>query len=270
MNADVLKKNWKLVEFVDLGSDSLDAGGTRIMQLFHYKVSKENLQENSVWFLSGFYGPAKGDSTICSLLQKAITKNLFSVENELFLTPSVFSKTDDSAPELDVNCHNFQDEGAAPGVTTPRGPATLMKWFAQRKPRAIVTFSVGQPFIRAKNCPEFVVDSLRNVSERAIYEFGSEPQVLDMDGITLLPREDVQSSFPAWCTTQGASWIDFSVDSNLKSFDEIVQQEWKTSVGPALKWLIEGSRFNPPKEESGIEAIEIVPVLEMPPEFANL
>lgn len=269
MNADVLKKNWKLVEFVDLGSDSLDAGGTRIMQLFHYKVDKENLQENSVWFLSGFYGPSQGDSTICALLQKAITKNLFSVENELFLTPSVFSDTDDSSPELDVSLHDFRLEKDRPSPQTPHGPATLMRWFNQRRPRAVVTFSVGQPLIRVKNCPDFVVDSLRNVSERAVYEFGSEPEVLDLDGSSI-PRENVEAYFAAWCTAHGASWIDFSVDANLKSFDELVQQEWKTSVGPALKWLIEGSRFNPPKEESGIESIEIVPVLEMPPEFANL
>lgn len=270
MNADVLKKNWKLVEFVDLGSDSLDAGGTRIMQLFHYKVEKENLQENSLWFMSGFYGPAKGDSTICSLLQKAITKNLFTVDNELFLTPSVFSKTDDSAPDLDVSYHHFEKEGSLPGAKTPGGAATLMRWLTARKPRAVVTFSVGQPFIRVKNCPDFVVESLRNVSERAVYEFGTEPQILDMDGSTVLPREDISTHFASWCTSQGASWIDFSIDTSLKSFDELVQQEWKTSVGPALKWLIEGSRFNPPKEESGIESIEIVPVLEMPPEFANL
>lgn len=268
MNADVLKKNWKLVEFVDLGSDSLDTGGNRIMQLFHYKVDKENHQENSVWFLAGFYGPAKGDSTICSLLQKAITKNLFSVENELFLTPSVFSKTDDS-PELDVSQHDFKTEKESPNAATPNGAAVLMKWFAQRKPRAIVSFSVGQPIIRAKNCPDFVVDSLRNVSERSVYEFGTEPELLELDGSTI-PRENIESNFASWCTNQGASWIDFSVDANLKSFDELVQQEWKTSVGPALKWLIEGPRFNPPKEESGIESIEIVPVLEMPPEFANL
>lgn len=270
MNADVLKKNWKLVEFVDLGSDSLDAGGTRIMQLFHYKVDKENLQENSIWFIAGFYGPAKGDSTICSLLQKAITKNLFSVDNELFLTPSVFSKTDDSTPEFDISHHDFAHEGSVPNPKTPSGAATLMKWFAQRKPRAIISFSVGQPFIRVKNCPDFVIDSLRNVSERSVYEFGTEPQVLDMDGSTLLPREDINPTFAAWCTRQDAAWIDFSIDTHLKSFDELVQQEWKTSVGPALKWLIEGPRFNPPKEESGIESIEIVPVLEMPPEFANL
>ncbi|HVJ64580.1 MAG TPA: hypothetical protein VM901_04940 [Bdellovibrionota bacterium] len=270
MNADVLKKNWKLVEFVDLGSDSLDAGGTRIMQLFHYKVEKENLQENSLWLLAGFYGPAKGDSTICSLLQKAITKNLFSVDNELFLTPSIFSKTDDSAPEFDISCHNFAAEGAMPAASTPHGASTLMKWFKLRGPRAIITFSVGQPFIRVKNCPDFVVDSLRNVSERSVYEFGTEPQVLDIDGITQLPREPIDTSFANWCTAQGASWIDFSVDNNLKSFDELVQQEWKTAIGPALKWLIEGPRFNPPKEETGIESIEIVPVLEMPPEFANL
>lgn len=270
MNADVLKKNWKLVEFVDLGSDSLDAGGTRIMQLFHYKVEKDNLQENSLWFMAGFYGPAKGDSTVCSLLQKAITKNLFSVDNELFLTPSVFSKTDDSSPELDVSYHSFDKEAETPSANTPNGAATLMKWFANRKPRAIVTFSVGQPFIRVKNCPDFVVDTLRSVSERAVYEFGTEPQMLDIDGITLIPREDVEASFASWCAKNGASWIDFSVDGSLKSFDELVQQEWKTSIGPALKWLIEGPRFNPPKEESGIESIEIVPVLEMPPEFANL
>jgi hypothetical protein len=113
------------------------------------------------------------------------------------------------------------------------------------------------------------VDKLSDLSERPLYVFGSEPE--DIDELTSeVYKQDVSKSFGQWCVEQEIHWIDFSLDIEKKNFEEVATTEWKTFIGPCLKWLIEGARFQPVIEDDPLADIEVIPALEMPPEFANL
>lgn len=93
---------------------------------------------------------------------------------------------------------------------------------------------------------------------------GTEVEDKLEDG-TFVARENMENSFGSWCVSQGISWIDFRIDSTKKAFEDVKDSDWKPSFGPAIKWLLEGFRFNPPVEEPAYELPQVIPALEMPP-----
>jgi hypothetical protein len=146
---------------------------------------------------------------------------------------------------------------------------TLKRWFERIQPKCVVTFSSGNSWIRHQNLPPDLVEKLGILTERGVFACGSEPLPMDSDG-NAMERPNIDQSFGAWAASQGCAWIDFALDTSRKNFDEVREQDWKSSLGPALKWLLEGPRFAPPKEPEPVELPKVIPALEMPPEFANL
>jgi hypothetical protein len=114
-----------------------------------------------------------------------------------------------------------------------------------------------------------LIRKLSEISELPSYAAGTEPVELDEDQ-NPLAKPHLEKCIGPWAVAQGASWIDFCIDRKVKVFDELKTAAWKSNLGPALKWLVEGTRFNPPKEEELPPLPKVIPPLEMPPEFANL
>jgi hypothetical protein len=265
---------WKLSEFVQIGADVYDGGSGIPLQLLSLNVlpATEESQKSSIWFLGGFSGPSKNDAHVVNLLQRAIEKATFDPVLDIYMTPVVNSSSSSKAPKLnhqgiDVsNCFGDLESGK----TLPLEAKCLIRWAKTIQPKAVITFSNGpSPFIRYLNAPNEIMQRLAELAERNVYSFGTEPEDKLEDG-TFKERESSEATFGAWCVTQGISWIDFRIDSTKKSFNDVKDADWRPSFGPAIKWLVEGFRFNPPAEEPAYELPQVIPALEMPPEFANL
>ena len=265
----------KLIEMVDVSNnDLLNEGASPLQLLRFFGLSCE--LESSLWFVGGQMGNTKADAYMMNLLQKALQKGNFSLATDIFVTPVMNPtgwlknlKTNSRGIDLTANFPTVVNTSSS-AVLAPE-TLSMMRWADTIRPKAIVTFSTSQQMIRYKNVPANIVERLKEISERPAYEFGTEP-ALNNDQGEVLPLQDVSGALGAWICEKypEAAWIDFCVIDSKKSFEEVAQEEWKLHVGPALKWLCEGLRFNPPKEEPITNKLQVIPVLDMPPEFANL
>jgi len=264
--------NWQLLEIAQIQSDSFPSKSGIPLQLF--KMNGRQPEENtSLWFIAGSEGSSKADAFIMSLFQKALSKGTFVPAPDLFMTPVINPLVSDKASRTNPLQKNylcgFPTTKSTETVSLSSEVSTLMRWKERISPKAIISFSSGSSMIRHMNAPEEIVRRLSELSERNAFAFGTEPELQAEDGSTI-PREIIDGSLGQWCVDQGVVWIDFCMNGSIKSFDEIAQLEWRTCVGPALKWLVEGLRFNPPKEEAAFPKLQVIPALDMPPEFANL
>jgi len=245
------------------------------LQLFKWKG--KNREDNSaLWFVGGLEGAAKADSFILHLFQKAVTKGIFGPHPDLFLTPVGHPLSSDrkynpgNGKPTDPALKGFPDstDGSLPADACIEN-FTLSRWALHALPKALVTFSNGTSKIRYRNVGEDVVSKLSELAERPAYPFGEEPEERADDG-SLIPRQSIEHTLGAWLALKDVLWIDFSLSATLKNLDEVAVGEWKSFIGPALKWLVEGLRFAPLKEDEFLPKLEVIPALEMPPEFANL
>lgn len=262
--------NHQLLEIVN-AKDQQTKIGPELLQLYKIKGKKED-RENSLWFLAPSLSPLRADAFVSSLLQKAFLKGSFVPQAEVYYTSIVGTRQPMKAHEDNGGLlyeafptKEYRDEGQ--NLSPFR--KTLLRWGESISPRCLITFSVGRPMIRHNDVPTNIVDKLCDVCERPMYIFGQEPYELDEDtGIQY--KQDTATSFGQWCSEREIGWIDFTLDSQFKTFEEVVQNEWKTFVGPSLKWLTEGLRFQPVEEHDPLADIEVIPAMELPPEFANL
>ncbi len=264
--------NWQLLEIVQVQNEFSASKEGIPLQLF--KMNGNAPEENTaLWFTAGSEGSSKADAFIMSLFQKALSKGTFVAAPDLYMTPvinpTVTEKSSKSQPQQKNQLGGFTTSKVSSAETPSTEVSTLMRWNQKILPKAIISFSSGTSMIRHMNAPEDIIRRLSELSERAAFAFGTEPEVTLEDG-TLIPRDIVDASLGQWCVDQGVVWIDFCMNGSIKTFDEVAQVEWRSCVGPALKWLVEGLRFNPPKEEPAFPKLQVIPVLEMPPEFANL
>ncbi len=270
--------SWQLLELVQVNSDPFSSKGQIPLQLFKFQ-GIEVEDDTTLWIVAGSEGSTKGDGFIVQLLQKALSKGTFVNSPDIFLTPVMNPQASDKAPKpsffsngqkttpLKNTLKGFPVGGAEAARTIE--VQTLLRWANFIKPKALITFSLGQPHIRYLNAPPELLQKVCEIAERQAFEFGTEPEIVNEDGTTI-PRENIETGLGQWCVEQGIAWIDFSLNNVHKNFDDMAQLEWKTCVGPALKWLVEGHRLNPPKEEPALPKLEVIPSLELPPEFANL
>lgn len=266
---------WKLKEFIQVGGDIFEGGSGIPLQLLYFapKVSSEESKDSTIWFLGGFQGPNKNDAHLVNLTQRAMDKGTFDPSVKIYITPVVNpAYTGKSSKSSNATCLDFGAlfTGGDLPASAPIEAKSLQRWAKTIQPKVVVTFSNGlTPYIRYLNIPQDIVTRLTELTERACYSVGTEPEDKLEDG-TVIPREKSDASFGAWCVAQDYSWIDIRVDSTKKTFNDVKDSDWKPSFGPAIKWLVEGFRFNPPTVEPNYELPEVIPALEMPPEFANL
>lgn len=275
MTSENSSKNvpWQLLELVQVNPDPFANKGQIPLQLFKFKGTEPE-DDTTLWIVAGPEGSAKGDSYIVQLLQKALVKGTFLNSPDIFLTPVMNPQASEKSSGKNGAhtknlLHGFPTATKLATGANPLEVQTLMRWAQYIKPKALITFSLGLPHIRYRNAPPELLQKISEIAERPAYEFGTEPEHQAEDG-QMVPRDNIESSLGQWCVEQGIAWIDFSLNTSHKSFDDMAQVEWKTCVGPALKWFVEGHRLNPPKEETLLPKLEVIPSLELPPEFANL
>ncbi len=275
MNLSNSSRKWILKEMVSVNGASSDDFETIPLQLLKFQGHSPEAATGSLWFVSGFQGPARNDGHLVSLVHRALDKLTFNPAVDVYLTP--VANPHSNSKTAKNNRHGIEVMNSFPRVAdfplhevkSSIETKTLMRWARGIGPKVIVSFSLGNPKIRYLNIPSEVVSRLAELSEQPHYEFGSEPQEFNSEGIAI-ERDPVEGSFGNWCSVEGLGWIDFSVDTSKKTFDEIRDTGWKTNVGPALKWFVEGFRLNPPVEEPAFAVPDVIPALDMPPEFANL
>jgi hypothetical protein len=263
---------WQLQEIVNLKDQGVPF--LELLQLYKFAGKKKDDTENLLWFVLPTLSPLKADAFVANLLQKALMKGSFLPEVDVYVTPLIGQKEKFSYKDENGGClyHGFPTASSRKNPTSPDLNVfhkTLMRWGSILQPKCLITFTLGKPMIRYNELPHNVVDKLADLSERPLYTFGSEPE--DIDELTSLSyKQQTAESFGQWCIEQDIHWIDFTLDADKKNFEEVAATEWKSFVGPCLKWLIEGARFQPVVEDDPLKDIEVIPALEMPAEFANL
>jgi hypothetical protein len=270
-----LNRHWIIKELVQTDEVGFGDSETSPLQLLHFRGHSPDSESSAIWFVGGFQGPTKNDGHFSNLIFKAIEKLTFDPAVDVFLTPLANPNSHPKFPKktrenFDMSVHfPIVPDYPLHEIKHSLEAKTLIRWSRSLKPKAVVTLSMGHPKIRHVNVPEDIIQKISLFSERSSYVFGSEPQDLLPDG-TPIPRDSPQGSFGSLMALEGISWIDLCIDPSKKSFDELRESDWKSSMGPAIKWLIEGLRFNPPVEEPAFAIPPPIPALEMPPEFANL
>ncbi|MBS1984563.1 MAG: hypothetical protein JST16_10365 [Bdellovibrionales bacterium] len=246
-----------LLEMTQIAPETIGGRNIVPMQFFRHPGKAANT-DNKIFVLSGFQGPSKNDVHISGLLQKALTKGVLSPQADVFVTPVVNPSSDPKNGWMNHSGHDMRDIFADGKAQSPEA-ATLERWLAMAQPKAVITFTIGQTGVTTVGLPATVSQKLADLTERPL-------QALESPEVGTSPVSGLQT----WCAAQGIFWIEISLDDSKKSFDEVRETDWKKSIGPCLKWLLEAERFNPPKEEPFSLEHLIVPALEMPPEFAHL
>jgi hypothetical protein len=248
----------KLVEFVHVAPEGVANRSFIPMQLFQYSGRSAESQ-NRIFVISGLQGPFKNDVHLTSLLQKALQKNIFSPLADLFVSPVANPSSDPKDPWLNYAREDIRAFPEDSERTLCRKEiATLQRWIEMAKPKAIITLAPGTPSLNIQGAPTAVAQRLSDLMERPLLDHASQELSFAMP------------SLRDWALAQEIIWIELFVDETKKTFEEVREGEWKSSVGPALKWLIEAERFSPPTVETDALEHLVVPALEMPPEFAHL
>ena len=172
----------KLIEMVDVSNNDLINEGASPLQLLKFFGTQSDT-ESLLWFVGGQAGNTKADAYIMNLLQKSLQKGSFALATDLFLTPVLNptgwlknSKSNSRGIDLLENFPTLNTEFNPPQSCIETLAA--MRWAETIRPKALVTFSAGQQIIRYKNVPANIVERLKEISERPIYEFGTEPLLL--------------------------------------------------------------------------------------------
>jgi hypothetical protein len=245
------------------------------LQLLKWSGAHAEASSNAVFVFSGYQGAGRGDSHLSQLFQRAVTRGLFKPEVDVYLVPVVnpmpqARKAILNGDGVDVS----SDFPSARATEQNKGTLsveakTLMRWVEVVRPKTLLSFSVGPSVVRHCNVPPELLEKVLRFTEKEIFLVGEEPETLDQNGHSL-GREQLSQSLGQWAADQGMPWLDFRVDASRKTFEDVKDNDWKSSFGPAAKWLVEGLRFSPELEEPSYKLPEVIPTLDLPPEFANL
>lgn len=257
------RRQWKTVEFVSVGPEFI--GGREVAPLQLIQAQGPAVAgQGPLWILAGFEGATKKDSYFTALFQKAVQSGVIQPLSELYMTPLSNPASDPKNQAANIHGVTLLSDfpvGDEAGYPKAFETKTFLRWAQRVRPKAIVSFVTGPSLIRYNELvPMDIVNKLSELCERPVFLWGTEPEVMTGAGHRL----------GDWCKEQGICWIEFSIEDSKKSFQEIAETDWKKHIGASLKWLCEGPRFDPPKEEEPSLKHLIVPVLEMPAEFANL
>jgi hypothetical protein len=266
---------WKLVEMVHVATELSEGLGSVPLQLLKWSGVHAEASSNAVFVFSGYQGAGRGDSHLSQLFQRAVTRGLFKPEVDVYLVPVVnpmpqARKAILNGDGVDVS----SDFPSARATEQNKGTLsveakTLMRWVEVVRPKTLLSFSVGPSVVRHCNVPPELLEKVLRFTEKEIFLVGEEPETLDQNGHSL-GREQLSQSLGQWAADQGMPWLDFRVDASRKTFEDVKDNDWKSSFGPAAKWLVEGLRFSPELEEPSYKLPEVIPTLDLPPEFANL
>ena len=282
---------WKLLEMVQVTDDPMDSDVGAPMQWFKFSGTQPEVQEPIV-LLAGFNGATKNDNRVLQLLQKALSSGVISSSSDIYLCPIVNPTSSSRKPQLNDNgidiYNGFPVEGFKNFKQTPE-IQSILGWIERIEPKAVITLQTDEASMSHKGVTEEILEKLTALAERPVLELGetlkeeeAEEPTLNALGLPIqtttmfkmAPEKtqesrDLTGNIGNWCEEKELIWLSLSVDSNKKSFDEI-KEDWRLNIGPAMKWLLEAPRFNPPAQEPEVEAPTVVGVLDLPPELMNI
>lgn len=243
-------KKWKLLELVQVSHGLIGEETLPPIQLQRSPGKNAGVEKSALWFVSGFEGTGKGDSYMTQLLELAIQKETFRPDPDLFLT-SVCN------PTCADNAEDCRQEAL-----------TIERWADSVQPKCIMTFTNGPACLRYSGPYNDVIAKIAEYSEREATPFASDSIASDGSSTPTLPLHD---RLLTWAQNNGVQVINFSLDPSRKAFTDIAALDWRAKIGPAIKWLVEGLRFQPkPVEIPSADKHMVIQPLELPPEFANL
>ena len=283
---------WKLLEMVQVTDDPVDMDAGAPMQWFKFSGVQPDSQ-GPIVLLSGFNGATKNDSRVLQLLQKALSSGVIAAASDIYLCPIVNPTSSSKAPYLNQSkvdiLNAFPTEKALKGTykTTPE-VQSILHWIEKIEPKAVITLQSEKALLNHFGITDELMEKLSALAERPILSIGDEPSEEVEEEVTYnalgmpiqatpvtrfiqspKPNRNFDGHIGKWCEEKEVLWLSLSVDSEKKSFDEI-KEDWRLNIGPAMKWLLEAPRFNPPEQEPEVEAPTVVGVLDLPPEFMNL
>ncbi len=283
---------WTLLEMVQVTEDCMDSDHAAPMQWFKFNGSNPDAQ-GPIILLSGFNGATKNDSRMLQLLQKALSSGVISASSDIYLCPIVnpTSKSKKShVNRLGVDILNSFPTAATMknGVTNAPEIQSILYWIEKVQPKAVITLHSEKAFLNQFGVADELIEKLSALAERPLLKIGESPEVEIIEEVSYnalgLPikmapafrayeeprviRND-DGHIGRWCEEKEIIWLSVSVDAEQKSFDDI-KEDWRLNIGPAMKWLLEAPRFNPPEQEPEVETPTVVGVLDLPPELMFL
>jgi hypothetical protein len=272
------QKTWSLVELVEIAESLGDLEMGSPMQLLRWE-GKNPEGQGPIMIVSGFSGAQRPDAATGQLLQKAIANGVFNPFSTLYFCPMA------NPTSQGKNCH-LNHEGvdvlydfptsakeSSSDLAQGKESMTLQKWINHVKPIAVIALTSEIRGIHHTNCPSDIVEKIKKLSERDVHELGQYPELSDEEiraGTQKVNElHQMDRALGKWVEENGMHFIQFSFDPKKKSFDDI-REDWKSCVGPALKWLLDDPRFNPQEDLLTFALPNVVPTLDLPPELANL
>lgn len=271
---------WKLLEMLHLSDDPTDTDSGAPLQWLKYSGTQPDAQ-GPIVILAGFNGPARNESRLLQLLQKAISNGIISTVSDIYLCPIANPSSQGKASHLSAKGNDIyndfptQKNMAASDIGQSFECTHLVRWISKVKPKAVISLLADKPYINHFGASDDIIEKLITLSERPVLALGERPAPTEVDEKEIKKPEEEPISYNfdknlgQWCLENEIIWINFSIDAAKKDFEEL-REDWRLNAGPALKWLLEGPRFNPPIEEPFFLTPTVVQSLELPPELMNL
>ena len=272
---------WKLLEMLHIGEEPSETDSGAPLQWLKFSGTQPDAQ-GPIVIVAGFTGPARNESRILQLLQKALSNGIISTVSDLYLCPIVNPSSQNKAAHLNTQGNDvFNDfpthkDKSASDIGQSFEVTQLLRWINKVQPKAVLSFQADKSYLNHFGASEDIIEKLGTLSERPTLSLGELPKLSDEEerDRSKMPEDEVvthnyDKNLGQWCLENEIVWINFSVDAAKKDFEEI-REDWRLNTGPALKWLLEGPRFNPPVEEPFFITPTVVPTVELPPELMNL
>ena len=272
---------WKLLEMLHIGEEHSDTDVGAPLQWLKFSGTQPDAQ-GPIVIIAGSNGPARNESRILQLLQKALSNGIISSVSDLYLCPIINPTSKSRAPHLNAkgsdifNDFPTQKDKSASDIGQSFEVTQLLRWINKVQPKAVLSLQADKGYINHFGCAEEILEKLTTLSERPVLDLGERPKLTEEEEAdkSKMPEEEIvahnyDKNLGQWCSENDIIWINFSVDGAKKDFEEL-REDWRLNTGPALKWLLEGPRFNPPIEEPFFITPTVVPSVELPPELMNL
>ena len=282
-------QQWKLLEMVHLSDDPTDPDAGAPLQWLKLAGSNPDQQE-PILILGGFQGSVQNDNRVLQLLQKALSSGIIQTCSDIYLCPIVNPSCRNSEPHLNRDRQDIMNSFPLEGFTDklPMESQAIINWVERIQPKAIITLDSGENLINQNGVADDLLEKVAALAEREVLSIGEKPteEIQEEPQLNALgmPIEAFQTrtfsedsqlkrslefNIGKWCEEKEIIWINFSITSDKMSFEEI-REDWRMNLGPAMKWIFEGPRFNPPEEDPVLDSPTVVPTLDLPPELMNL
>jgi len=277
MKANQIVSQWKLLEMVHVGEDPTDTEDGAPLQWLKLSGTQPDAQ-GPIVILAGFEGSARNESRVLQLLQKALSSGVINTVSDLYVCPTTNPNANSKATHLNLKgsdiMYDFptQKNRAASDIAQSAEANHLIRWIEKVQPKAVLTLQADKNYINHYGVSDEVIEKLTTLSERPVLNIGERPALTEEELKNNieeeLPHHNLDKSLGQWCEEKEILWINLAIDGSKKDFEEL-REDWRLNVGPALKWLLEGPRFNPPVEEPFFPAPTVIGTVDLPPELMN-